>query len=95
MAGEEGITNLGDIPRGMTFEQAIKATRHLRQYSIDRHDGGNRLTICDTLRQIWLTLDGMPNSTEKDLIVEYVQAAADMAKRMDARIKELKAQLHG
>lgn len=93
MIGEEGITNLGKVPAGMTFAQAIEATKPLRKYALNHYEGGHRLTICDTIRQTWRVLDAMPDNPEKEQIREYLLAMGDFAKRMDARMKELKAMM--
>lgn len=91
---EAGVTNLGPVPRGMTFAQAIAATRGQRKYQINPYEGGHRLTICDTIRHTWRILDTMPDSAEKEQIYEYLRAMADFAKRMDARMKELKGMIN-
>lgn len=88
---ETGLTNLGPVPAGMTFAQAIEHMRPKRKYAINHYEGGHRLTICDTIRHTWRVLDTMPDTLEKEQIREYLLAMADFAKRMDARIKELKA----
>lgn len=91
MAGEEGITNLGRVPKGMTFFEAIRASAPQRKYVLNHYEGGHRLTICDTIRHSWRVLDTMPDSPEKDVLREYLLAMGDFSKRMDARMKELKA----
>lgn len=91
MSDETGITNLGRVPDGMTFAQAIEHTKPLRKFQIDPYEGGHRLTICDTIRQTWRITDKMPDTAERAQIREYLMAMGDFAKRMDARIKELKA----
>ena len=93
MASEEGITNLGRVPHGMTFSEAIEATKPQRKYFLNHYEGGHRLTICDTIRHTWRVLDTMPDSQEREQIREYLLAMGDFAKRMDARMKELKAML--
>ncbi len=93
MAGEDGITNLGPVPAGMTFADAIEATKPRRKFVLNHYEGGHRLTICDTIRHTWRVLDTMPDSPEKDQVREYLLAMGDFAKRMDYRMKELKAML--
>lgn len=92
MPGEEGLTNLGRVPKGMTFAQATAAMRSQRKWIINPHDNGHRLTICDTLRHIWRELDKMPDCAPKDQIRDYLGAAFDYAKRMDRRMRELKGE---
>lgn len=91
MPGEEGITNLGCVPQGMTFAEATAAARPRRKYRINPYDGGRRLTICDTLRMTWRELDKLPQGPEVEQIRDYLAAAFDYAKRMNARLQELKA----
>lgn len=91
MAGEEGITNLGPVPSGLTFAQATALSKPRRKYTINPYAGGKRLTICDTLRMTWRELDKMPPSAEVDQTREYIAQAFDYAKRMNARLQELKA----
>ena len=90
---EEGITNLGPLPKGMSFLQATRAMKAERKYAIDYYVKGNRLTICDTLRHMWREVDKLPNSETKAVLREYIAASVDYAKRMDARMKELKGML--
>lgn len=90
MTDEVGVTNLGRVPPGMSFAEATEALKSSRKYQIDYYEGGNRLTICDTIRHTWRITDSMPRTPEVDQIREYLAAMADYAKRMDARIKELK-----
>lgn len=90
---EEGLTNLGRVPVGMTFADATRAATGQRKFQIDPYSRGHRLTICDTLRQTWRVVDRLPDSAEKGQIREYLAAAFDYAKRMDARLKEIKAQV--
>lgn len=90
---EEGITNLGYVPIGMSYSQAIEHVKPLRKYNINPYNGGHRLTLCDTLRMSWREIDSLPDSEQKRQLYEYLGAAFDMAKRMDRRIKELKGTL--
>lgn len=93
MPNEEGKTNLGPIPPGMGFYEATVASRPRRKYRIDPYSRGDRLTICSTIRNAWRVLDALPDSPEKSVIQEYLTAAFDYGKRMDARLRELKARL--
>lgn len=90
---EEGITNLGLVPKGASFSQAIKAIRDKRKFFINPYEGGHRLTICDTLRMTYREADKLSDSNEKEQIKEYLAQAFDFGKRMDARMKYLKALL--
>lgn len=93
---EEGITNFGRIPAGVTFEQATRDAKPRRKYTIDPHVGGHRLTLCDTLRQIHRIVEReMPPTPERALVLDYLAACFDFGKRMDARMKELKGLNHG
>lgn len=87
---ETGITNLGRVPAGMTFAEASAAVRHLRKYRINPYEGGHRLTICDTLRMTWREVETLPDGPAKAQILNYLGQAFDMAKRMNARMQELK-----
>lgn len=90
---EVGITNLGPVPEGMPFLDAIRASAPLRKHALNHYEGGDRLTICDTIRHAWRVLDTMPDSPEKETLREYLLAMGDFAKRMDLRMKALKAML--
>lgn len=90
---EEGITNLGMIPDGVSFSEAIKSIKDKRKFFIDPYEGGHRLTICDTLRMTLRETYNLPDSKEKEQIIEYLEQAYDFGKRMDARIKYLKSVL--
>lgn len=94
---EEGITNLGFVPSGFTFSQAIRQIKDKRKFFINAYEGGHRLTICDTLRMTIREADKLPDSLEKFQIKEYIEQAYDFGKRMDARMKYLKKLLdeHG
>lgn len=87
---EEGITNLGLVPHGMTFSQATKAIKEKRKFFINAYEGGHRLTLCDTLRMTLREVDQLPISCETKQIVEYIEQSYDYAKRMDARMKYFK-----
>lgn len=87
---EEGITNLGMVPPGSSFSEAIKSIKNKRKYFINAYEGGHRLTICDTLRMTLREVDKLENTYEKAQIKEYIEQAYDFGKRMDARMKYLK-----
>lgn len=90
---EEGITNLGPVPKGMTFLEATVATRDRRKFAVDYYIKGTRLTICDTLRHMRRLIDALPDDATKAALQEYTDAGIDYAKRMDRRMKELKGML--
>lgn len=90
-SAEEGITNLGLVPVGMSFAQAISSIKSKRKYYINPYEGGHRLTVCDTLRMTLREVDKLPKSKEKEQIIEYIEQAYDFGKRMDARMKYLKS----
>lgn len=91
---ETGITNLGPVPAGLTFLEATRAVAHRRKFKVDYYGKGERLTICDTIRHMRRIIDTLPAGPERDALTEYTDAAVDYAKRMDARMKELKAMLN-
>ncbi len=86
---EVGITNLGPVPEGMEFYDAIVAARPLRKHWINPEHHSKRLTVCETLREIWREADGEDPDPER--LKELAAAAFDFCKRMDRRMKELKA----
>lgn len=90
---EFGITNLGKVPHGMSFAEAIEKTKLLRKFELNPYEKITRLTICDTLRVMYREADKLPYSKEKEQIQEYILACGDFAKRMDARMKYLKSKL--
>lgn len=90
MAGEEGITNLGPIPVGMTFLQASEAMAGKRKYRINPDHQSRRMTVCETAREIWRIARSLPEPQKSQLQL-LAGAAFDYGKRMDARMKELKA----
>jgi len=90
MAGEEGITNLGPVPAGMTLLGALEATRAARKYHINPEHQSHRLTICETQREIWRIAETLPEPHRSQLQL-LAGAAFDFGKRMNARMVELKA----
>ena len=87
---ETGITNLGPVPAGMSFLEAIKAMEPHRKYQINPHHHSHRLTVCETQREIWRIAEALPEPERSQLQLLAGQGF-DMGKRMDARMKELKA----
>lgn len=94
---EKGVTHLGMVPEGMSFFEAIEAARPQRKYTMETAQDDHRLTLCNTLRQAWAEADTLPDSEQKTRVKEYMLAATDFAKRMDSRMRQLKARLrdHG
>lgn len=91
---EVGITNLGDVPDGMSFLEAIRATIPHRKYEINPRHHSRRLTICETQREIWRIADRLPEPARSQLQL-LAGAGLDFGKRMDARMKELKGMIDG
>jgi hypothetical protein len=87
---EVGITNLGPIPPGLSFLQATYAARPLRKYHITPGHRSKRLTLCETMREVWRIANEM-QGPEAEALKELAAAGYDYGKRMDARMKELKA----
>lgn len=86
---ETGVTNLGPVPEGMSFLHATMAMRGRRKFVLNPGHHSKRLTICETLREIYR--ESEKPKPDMAAIRELVMAAGDYAKRMDARLKELKA----
>ena len=89
MSGEQGITNLGPVPAGMTFLGALDAVRGARKYRINPEHQSRRLTICETQREVWRIAETLPEPQRSQLQL-LAGAAFDFGKRLDARLKELK-----
>lgn len=89
---EIGVTNLGPVPEGMTFLGATEAVRPQRKYHIDPARQSRRLTVCETMREVWRIAEGLPEP-ERSNLQTLAGAGYDYGKRMDARMKELKAML--
>lgn len=92
MAGEAGITNLGPVPEGMSFQDAIALAQSERKYFINADHQSRRLTICETMREVWRVAETLPQP-QRDQMQLLAGAGYDFGKRMDARMKELKALL--
>lgn len=90
MAGEVGITNLGPVPDGMSFQDAIARMQSARKYHINPDHQSRRLTICETMREVWRVAETLPGP-QRDQLQLLAGAGYDFGKRMDARMKELKA----
>lgn len=90
MSSEVGITNLGPVPPGMTFLDAIEAARGARKYRINPEHQSHRLTICETQREIWRIAEALPEPQRSQLQL-LAGAAFDFGKRMNKRMTDLKA----
>lgn len=90
MAGEEGITNLGHVPDGMTFLEATKAVAGNRKYTINPDHHSKRLTVCETMREVWRIAERIPEP-ERSQLQLLAGAGYDYGKRMNQRMVDLKA----
>lgn len=90
---ETGITNLGPIPAGMTLLDGLRATRGQRKFRIDPDFQSGRMTVCETMREVW-KLGCRIGGDDGAALMEMAAAGYDFGKRMDARMKELKAMLN-
>jgi hypothetical protein len=82
-----GITNLGDVPDGMSFYEAIRHTIPQRKYTaFNPQYQSRRLTFCETAREIYR--ETLTPSPDLDKIRELCASLYDFGKRMDARMKE-------
>ena len=86
---EVGLTNLGPVPPGMTFLDATRAVSASRKYQINPRHQSRRLTLCETVREVWRIADKLPEP-ERSQLQMLAGAAFDYGKRMDRRMKELK-----
>jgi len=88
---EEGITNLGPVPDGVTFYQAVGMVRDRRKYKINPDHYSRRLTFCEVMREI--VRESRAEVPDAAKIADLAAAGFDFGKRMDARMKELKGML--
>lgn len=93
LADETGLTNLGRVPKGMSFLDATISLRGQRKFTVDYYAKGDRMTLCDTLRHMRRIVDAMPAGEDRSALCEYIDAAIDYGKRMDSRMKQLKAMI--
>ena len=91
MAEDPGPTNLGPIPLGVSFRQAIRCNRHLRKFAINPQHHTRRLTLCETVREIWRIADTLPEPQRSEL-QDLAGAAFDFGKRMNAKLKAYAAE---
>lgn len=88
---ETGVTNLGPVPEGMEFYDALASMRDQRKYMINPAHHSRRLTYCEVMREICReAASEQPNMAK---IADLAAAGFDFGKRMDARMKELKGML--
>lgn len=81
------LTNLGDVPKGMTF---LEATKNLElKYRINPQNHTKRLTICETMREVWRIADQLQNDDLKALAA----AGFHYGKAMNNRMIELRGYL--
>lgn len=92
LADETGITNLGPVPPGLAFIDAIRAAEPQRKHRINPAHQSRRLTLCETQREIWRIASRLPEPQRSQLQL-LAGAGFDFGKRMDARMKQLKAML--
>lgn len=88
-ASERMVTNLGDVPYGMSFLDATRATRDLRRYTINPGHRSQRLTICETMREVWRMGERI-GGADGAALQELAAAGFDYGKRMDARMRDLR-----
>jgi hypothetical protein len=88
------VTNLGDVPEGMTFLQATFAAGPQRKYRINPQHRSGRLTACETCREIWRIAETLPEPARAQM-QELAGQAYDMAKRMNGRMVELRGMVEG
>jgi len=84
-------TNLGPVPDGMTFREATRAVLQQRKYLINPNHHTGRLTLCETVREIWRLAADLPEPARSDLQL-LSGAAFDYAKRMNAKLQAYAAE---
>lgn len=85
---ELGVTNLGPVPEGMSFYDAIDAVRGQRKYTINPAHQSRRLTYCEVMREI--CREAASEQPDMARIADLAAAGFDFGKRMHHRILELK-----
>lgn len=73
----------------MTFLAATESMVAARKYQINPCHQSRRLTLCETVREVWRIADRLPEP-ERSQLQMLAGAAFDYGKRMDRRMKELK-----
>lgn len=87
---EAFVTNMGPVPAGMSFLEATKAIPLKVAINPGHHSG--RLTLCETMREVWRIADRIGGKDGADLKT-LAAAGFHYGKAMDGRLKELKALL--
>jgi len=85
---EVGVTNMGDVPNGMSFIEATAALPLKYRINPDHHSG--RMTLCETMREIVRVARTIPEP-QRSQIKLLAAAGYHYGKCMDRRMKELKA----
>jgi hypothetical protein len=86
---EIGVTNLGPVPDGMEFFEALSALRDQRKYRINIDHESRRLTYCEVMREI--CREAAKPDPDLDKITDLAAAGFDFGKRMNQRMIDLKA----
>ena len=84
------VTNLGPVPAGMSFLEATKALTLKHPINPDHHS--KRLTICETMREVWRIADRIGGQDGEDLKA-LAAAGFHYGKAMNYRMVELRALL--
>lgn len=88
---ELNITNLGDVPDGIAFYDALASMRGQRKHTINPGHHSRRLTYCEVMREI--AREAASDRPDMEKIIDLAAFGFDFGKRMDARMKELKGML--
>lgn len=88
---EVGITNLGPVPDGIAFYDALASMRGQRKHTINPGHHSRRLTYCEVMREI--CREAASDRPDMAKIIDLAAFGFDFGKRMDARMKELKGML--
>jgi hypothetical protein len=91
MSEDNGPTQFGPIPLGVSFLEATRSSRHLRKFAINPSHHTRRLTLCETLREIWRIADTLPEP-QRSALQDLAGAGFDFGKRMNAKLKAYAAQ---
>jgi hypothetical protein len=86
---EIGVTNLGPVPDGMDFYEAVDAVRDQRKHRINPAHHSRRLTYCEVMREI--CREAASEDPDMAKIADLAAAGFDFGKRMHHRILDLKA----
>lgn len=86
---EHMVTNLGPVPEGVAFLDAVFASAEQRKHRINPRHESRRLTICEISREVWRLADTLPEPA-RGQFQELAAAAFDMGKRLHHRVVELR-----